>query len=289
MRKFWFLFLISTGFSFVVEAQTDSLRVEKEGDKVFVIHKVASKQTLFSLARRYGTTVKAISDQNPSVANGLQVGQTLKIPYGKALIDGSNVTHTVESGETLFAIASKYGVKIDELKALNNMDTNSLSVGQVLVIKKGEGNQTLDSITPTNEVKDDSVVVDDLTIPREVDVVNDSTVKVTVLTPEVESPDPTDELNGEPFRERREENVVAELIEETEESTKFLALHRTAPKGTVIKVRNVMNDLTVYVRVIGKLPDTTENEGIVIKINKRAYDQLKALDQRFRVDLSYFQ
>ncbi len=288
MKRLLFLCLLFTTLWTSVLAQTDSLRVEKDGDKVLVVHKVISKQTLFALARRYGTTVAAITKQNPSVANGLQVGQVLKIPYGKALIGGAgNITHTVASGETLFAIASKYGIKIDEIKNLNELTSNSLSLGQVLLIEKGNNS---DDATPAAEIADADIIP--IEKPEtEIPVMADSTTSANVETPEVapvlEVPDPSDELSSTPFREVKEEGT-AELIEEGEETTKFLALHRTAPTGTVIKIRNRMNDLTVYVRVIGKLPDTGENTDVMIKINKRTYDQLKALDKRFLVELSYF-
>jgi LysM repeat protein len=275
MKKLAFLSFVILLTSYGLKAQSDSLRTEREGGKVLVVHKVASKQTLFSLARRYGTTVDAINKENPALTNGLQVGQILKIPYGKALLeDASNVTHTVASGETLFAIASKYGVQLDEVKALNDMSSNSLSVGQVLVIKKG--------IAQEVETAEEEPM-------EEIPVVVDTLITMTVVTPEVEViiPDPSDELNSSPFKELLEEGI-AELIEEGEATTKFLALHRTAPTGTVIKIRNTMNDLTVYVRVIGRLPDTGDNEKVIIKINKRTYDQLKALDNRFLVELSYF-
>jgi LysM repeat protein len=273
MRKLAFLYVMLLLANYGLNAQSDSLRMEREGGKVLVVHKVTSKQTLFSLARRYGTTVDAINKENPALTNGLQVGQILKIPYGKALLENpSNVTHTVASGETLFAIASKYGVQLDEVKKLNDMSSNSLSVGQVLVIKKGTAKEVA---TPEEAPL------------KEIEVVQDSTITMTVDTPEVIIPDPSDELSSSPFKELLEEGI-AELIEGGEATTKFLALHRTAPTGTVIKIRNTMNDLTVYVRVIGKLPDTGDNEKVIIKINKRAYDQLKALDNRFLVELSYF-
>jgi hypothetical protein len=210
MRKLAFLSFMLLMANYGLNAQSDSLRMEREGGKVLVVHKVASKQTLFSLARRYGTTVDAINKENPALTNGLQVGQILKIPYGKAPL-------------------------------------------------------------------------------KEIPIVQDSTITMTVDTPEVEViiPDPSDELSSASFKELLEEGI-AELIEGGETTTKFLALHRTAPTGTVIKIRNTMNDLAVYVRVIGKLPDTGDNEKVIIKINKRTYDQLKALDNRFLVELSYF-
>jgi len=282
MKKLVFLCVVFLLAGTGLKAQTDSLRIERDGGKVLVIHKVVAKQTLFSLARRYGTTVDAINKENPSLTNGLQIGQVLKIPYGKALLDDTNnITHTVVSGETLFAIASKYGVQLDDIKNLNNLSSNSLSVGQVLVIEKKE--------SPTSETGIPTIGGVQGAPQNEISVVMDSSVIVTVETPEVQViiPDPSDELSSSPFKELLEEGI-AELIEEGEASTKFLALHRTAPTGTVIKIRNTMNDLTVYVRVIGKLPDTGDNEKVIIKINKRTYDQLKALDNRFLVELSYF-
>lgn len=273
MRKFAFLSLVFLMAYLGLNAQSDSLRIERQGEKVLVVHKVLSKQTLFSLARRYGTTVDAINKENPSLTNGLQVGQILRIPYGKALLeDSASVTHTVKSGETLFAIASKYGVQLNEVKRLNDLTSNSLSVGQVLMIKNGTAAQVEVSEGVGNEVLSDAT---------------DSTLSVIEATPEVVVPDPSDELLSTSFKELLEEGI-AELIEGGEETTKFLALHRTAPTGTVIKIRNTMNDLTVYVRVIGKLPDTGDNDKIIIKINQRTYDQLKALDNRFLVELSYF-
>jgi len=154
------------------------------------------------------------------------------------------------------------------------MSSNSLSVGQVLVIKKGSDQEV--------EMPD---VVAESEMPDVVDTLN----MATQVVPEVEVviPDPSDELSSSPFKELLEDGI-AELIEGGEPTTKFLALHRTAPTGTVIKIRNTMNDLTVYVRVIGKLPDTGDNEKVIIKINQRTYDQLKALDNRFLVELSYF-
>ena len=81
---------------------------------------------------------------------------------------------------------------------------------------------------------------------------------------------------------------LAELIEGTSGNRKYLALHRTAPVGTIMKVRNEMNNREVFVRVMGKLPDTALNDKLVIKISKSAYDRLGAIDPRFRVEVTYY-
>ena len=81
---------------------------------------------------------------------------------------------------------------------------------------------------------------------------------------------------------------LAELIDGTEANRKYLALHRTAPVGTILKVRNEMNNREVFVRVIGKLPDTALTDKLIIKISKSAYDRLGAIDPRFRVEVTYY-
>ncbi|WP_190809818.1 glucosaminidase domain-containing protein [Flagellimonas sp. S3867] len=45
-------------------------------------------------------------------------------------------THVVEQGETLYAISRKYAISVDELKQINNLNNNTISIGQVLNIRK---------------------------------------------------------------------------------------------------------------------------------------------------------
>ena len=84
------------------------------------------------------------------------------------------------------------------------------------------------------------------------------------------------------------ENGLAELIEGTDGNRKYLALHSTAPVGTILKVKNEMNNREVFVRVMGKMPDTALTNKLVIKVSKSAYDRLGAIDPRFRVEVTYY-
>lgn len=282
-----------------VMGQADSLGIKKEGDKIFVMHKVIAGQTLYSLSRRYGTSVTDIKNKNAELENGLQVGQTILIPYTKAIIATpikTNGTHVVKTGETLFSISRQYNVNIEDIKKLNGMTTNELSIGQVLKIAVAV-NSPIAIDENQAEKKTADVVKKEVAEPikakteGETSQVNNDVkkaeVKVDEAKEEMKDDTSAESFDAKPFEEIIEEGQ-AELIVEDESSTKFLALHKTAKVGTVIKVKNRMNNLTVYVRVVGEIPKTTDNENIIIKINKRAYDQLKALDTRFLVELSYF-
>ncbi len=287
MRKFLLSLLVLVMAATSSFGQADSLGIKKEGEKYFVIHKVASGQTLYSLARRYGTTVTDIKVKNAELVNDLQVGQIINIPYGKPMgqpeiptktTPQTSKNHTVAAGETLFSISQKFNVDVNELKKLNNLTSNSLSVGQTLKIFVGA--------TKTETVTKPITTPIEKTIekPKAKDSTQEMTNSMNSEAEEIVE----ESYNGSPFNEIVEEGQ-AELIIEDESSTKFLALHKTAKVGTVIKVKNRMNNLTVYVRVVGEIPDTADNKNILIKLNKRAYDQLKALDNRFLVELSYFQ
>ena len=46
------------------------------------------------------------------------------------------ITYTVVKGDTLYSIANKYNVTVDEIKKLNNLTTNNLSINQILKIPR---------------------------------------------------------------------------------------------------------------------------------------------------------
>ncbi|MEY3398440.1 MAG: hypothetical protein RL220_1034 [Bacteroidota bacterium] len=118
-------------------------------------HTVQKKETLFAIARLYDVDVNALIAANPGSENGIKKGQTLIIPVAAAtpVVEepeistlpappASTITHTVAKGETLYGIAGKYGVKVEEIKALNG-NTSDVKEGQVLYIPQPRQNVTV--------------------------------------------------------------------------------------------------------------------------------------------------
>lgn len=105
---------------------------------------VKSGDTLYSIAKKYNITVDELKTTNNLTTNTLSLGQILKIP-------GTNIaqpnTHTVSKGETLYLIANKYGTTVTELKSLNNLTTNNLSIGQVLLLPATTEESTINTYT----------------------------------------------------------------------------------------------------------------------------------------------
>ena len=140
--------------------------------------------------------------------------------------------HIIKKGETLYSISKNYNISVNYLKKINNLNSNSLSIGQRIIIEIIEDNNELNSVT------------------------------------------------------NREEGF-ASTIEDNTSSDKYLALHKTATIGTIIFVKNQMNDNVVIVRVIGALPNTGINDKINIKLSRVAFEKLNAKDDIIPVELTY--
>lgn len=95
------------------------------------IYTVQNGDTLYSIAKKFNTTVNEIKSLNNLTSNTISIGQKLKIP---SPINTSNIIYTVKSGDTLYSIAKKYNVTVDEIKKLNNLTNNTISINQQLLI-----------------------------------------------------------------------------------------------------------------------------------------------------------
>lgn len=83
-----------------------------------VIHVVQQGDTLYSIARRYGTTVEAIKAANGLTSNTIFVGQRLIIPTGSSSTSNAQYTiHLVRAGDTLYSIAQQYGTTVQTTMA----------------------------------------------------------------------------------------------------------------------------------------------------------------------------
>lgn len=120
------------------ENRTESKRKET-GSNYTGTHKVQSGESLYIIAEKYGVTVSDLKEANNLTSNNLKAGQKLKVPKAKqAESTATASTHTVKSGESLYIIAEKYGITIDELKKANSLKNNKIKPGQKLTIPKAK-------------------------------------------------------------------------------------------------------------------------------------------------------
>lgn len=98
-----------------------------------ITYVVKKGDNLYDIARRYNTSTTNIMKLNNLTSNNLSIGQVLKIPYSTTIPIETNV-YIVSSGDNLYSIARRFNTTVDELKRLNNLTSNSLSIGQKLNI-----------------------------------------------------------------------------------------------------------------------------------------------------------
>lgn len=111
------------------------LKIPTKGtpDGSYFEYVVRSGDTLWLLAQRYNTTVDAIQNLNGLSGSALSVGQILRIPSSGAA-PAPNFEYTVRPGDTLWDLAQRYGTTVSAIKSLNNLSSDILNIGQVLLI-----------------------------------------------------------------------------------------------------------------------------------------------------------
>jgi LysM repeat protein len=283
----------------IVKVPYSAKQVVRKNDET--VHTVEAKETMFSISRKYGITTDEIKQWNNLADNTLSIGQQLIIkkktgsvtPPATPVMTKKGV-HTVGQQETIFSIARQYNITQAQLKEWNNLQSSELKIGQTLfvaqpersvpVVQKVEQPAQQEPTRETPAQKQEPVIV-----KREPEPVKKDPEPSKQSPATTEQPVPTIKIS-ESVKNGSEtiQGGLAELIEGTEGNRKYLALHRTAPIGTILKVRNEMNNREVFVRVTGKLPDTALTDKVIIRISKSAYDRLGAIDQRFRVEVTYY-
>ncbi|MQM39848.1 Cell division suppressor protein YneA [wastewater metagenome] len=104
-------------------------------------HEVQPGDSLWAIARRYDVSVDDLTAWNDLPSNAtLQPGETLVVGRGSKVAKTPPVRHTVQSGDSLWTIARRYDVTVDELTAWNDLGANAtLHPGQTLVVRRNTG------------------------------------------------------------------------------------------------------------------------------------------------------
>lgn len=124
--------LLSVGQNLIIpgkEAQaTGDEYVVKKGD------------TLYSIARKYNTSVDNLKSINNITTDSLAIGQIIKLPSTSST---AGDTYIVKKGDSLYSIARTYNTSVDKLKEINNLTSNALAIGQVLKLPSSNASENV--------------------------------------------------------------------------------------------------------------------------------------------------
>jgi LysM repeat protein len=98
-------------------------------------HTVNRGETLYSISKQYGVSMSQLKSINNLESNALSIGQVLNISYASTTQEPSESAWIVKKGDTLYGISRQSGVSVTDIKALNNLESNTLSIGQQLRLK----------------------------------------------------------------------------------------------------------------------------------------------------------
>ena len=106
---------------------------------------VKKGDTLYSIAKKYNTSVSEILKLNYMTDPSLTIGQVLRIPemYTKEedMYLPQYTSYIVQKNDTLYSIAKKFNLDIETLKKDNSLTNNTILPGQILQIRTGEDSQ----------------------------------------------------------------------------------------------------------------------------------------------------
>lgn len=254
----------------------DSIGNEVINGNRFLIHQLKAKETYYQLGRIYGVPVKEIMDANKN--KSLRIGDNVKIPRGKALpvaeiskkeaqdkpilINPQDITeYKVGKKETLYAISRRFRISVEDIKKVNGLRSDSLKEGLILKIP----NASL-----PEEPKEPEVVI----IPE-------------VITENQPIDDSFFKPNKYGISEKKERGVGIWIESLTGDGQTSLALHKTAPIGTILKIMNPMNQSVTFAKVVGKFGDNEDTQGAIVVLSKSAATSVGVLDKKFQVELTY--
>lgn len=270
----WQMKAKATGDSlhYLTPKDTIFLSIDNFGEKIFE-HRIERKQTLFSLGQFYGLSVEELYWYNPGLKEGVvSVGHPIKIPLPNRAILRYRpkdydpfkyvpIYYVVKKSDTMFSIAKRYfRMEISEIKERNHLSSETLRIGQKLHI----GWMKIEAIPAAWQGDQENPLLR----------------KSNAL--------------GKIYERERgkkkdmEHQGVAFWQKESKEDSDFYALHRHAAVNSIIRVVNPMSRIEIYVKVIGKIPDSAYGDDVVVVLSPIAAKALEARDPRFFVRVNYY-
>lgn len=293
----------------------DALNVTTRNNKWVVQHKISEGETMMEAARRFHVPPAMVSDMNNiGYKKQLQSGTALYIPVGaynmihaKPTSDFNNrpLFYKVTRFDNLYKIAHMADVSQQQLKEWNSLQGNDISEGQNLFVgwvmfEPMTRNESGSEYPPERTVRNRTARVQrgrqdvyDERGRRAPRIVKDTVIVVR----KARSP-----LDGLPEIEKKymQQTQMEEVVSEERGSAVFFdmkgsvsgggthyAFHDSVAPGSIIKVHNPGTHKVVFVKVLGKLPETKEYHNSIIGISSGAKDELMVTENKAWCELRY--
>lgn len=325
MKHFIGLLVFTLAISTYSFAQKiDSLYVLHSNQGWVIRHKIKPKETIIKIARAYHVPPAILAANNGvTIQTALTPQASLWIPIAayNLMSEGGMVTsemrpiyHKLKADESLKTIAKNSNTQQKKLLEWNKISTTNLYEGQVLlvgwILYDATGSLAEESPIPIKEKKpissnNSTPIAQPKPIRAQETPVTTSEKKTDSVyyistSPKVNTTSDTDSVapktawellyetqTGNEASVAHEKGPCVFFRSNKSGTTSYYAFHNTAPKGTIIKVRNPGNGKVVYVKVLGTIPTTGMYHKAVIGIASSARAALGAMGDKVWCELSY--
>jgi LysM repeat protein len=280
----------------------DSLIVTNGTDGWNILQKVSPGETIFSLARRFHVPPSILAEANgKTYGDGLSIGSYISVPLGaynmlneppRTMEEARPIFYRMTATDKLYHISREANISMSTLSAWNRLSNNEAPPGKMLLV--GWVRYDATPIAPPA-----AAMTSNSQIPA---IVRHDTPKYvmgsidTFSLPPVEPPVVINPTLGQLWKEQTVDgaNAVVEkgsvgfyTVTGHAAGANIFAFSNTAPRGTVMRVRNLNNGHYIYVKVLGPLPDTKPFAGCILGLSNAAKSALGVRETKAFCELSY--
>ena len=303
------------------------LEIKGSGTDLYLEHKVAPRETLFSIGRSFHIAPKIIAAYNkiPSTA-GLNVGQALRIPLQKENFTQEEspaaasqlvpVYHTVSPSETLYRLGVNYNkVPLSSLRKWNKLSGDALNVGEAMIVgylivdKNSELANNASSqppvapatVTANNSEAKQAEIIYSRDESAEKPAV--ASTETAASTAETSNGNTTRRTVSQPgsgyFKALYEQQVsgktpvksaaIASVFKSTSgwQDSKYYCFIDKATPGAVVEITDIVSGKSIYAKVLDAIPEIKQNDGVDIIISNAAAEALGAIENKFNCRIAY--
>jgi LysM repeat protein len=310
--------LLCISFIFSNSLRAQNINAYVENGNPYFNYTVAKNEDIYFIASKLAITPAELMEANSlQQTRVLTEGQQLKIPLQKSLkisCTGNKclkILYEVQPHEGLYRIGKNFGnIKTSDLKQLNKLSSDAVSVGQQLLVGYIELNSTDGrQVVVTNGDKKPADTLKN-TIAQETKTDTSRTTESPVVKTQVagvaglKAPDPKKaspdttilNYNGKGFFEGQykngpiEKSVMAATFKSESgwNDGKFYVLTDIVAIGTIVKITNLLSAISIYAKVLGPLPALKENDAVSVRISSAGSAKLGVRNQdHFEVTIAY--
>lgn len=254
---------------------------------------------------------------NKKILNGSETNDNELLSKPKVLIEPKVTSakyHVVEKGQTMYAISKLYGIKVEDIQKWNQLTDYNLQPGTQLIVVDPtfKPNPKAYQEIPTVSAEQKNKTVNypqhqpapkkETVPPAKSETVESIKVQDGEITQELEKPE------VETFIENESQKQLAALFKSKSSTgslqkvkgtgapmtttlgameSVYFAMHKTLPIGSVIKIKNLVNNKIIYAKVIGKLPETDENKHVIVRYSLGVKKDLQLQNGKCYVQIEY--